>query len=504
MLVQFSVENFKSFNELTTWSLRATADARLPHHIATNEKGKGGAQIGILRAAAIYGANAAGKSNLVLAMSFAQRLILNGTRGEERLGVQPFKLGDGKEKPSRFEFIFRHNDVLYSYGFAATARRIHEEWLFATTTSKETRLFERVTNDDNKTVAEFGASLKRGAGGAFLDFIAQGTRPNQLLLTECFERNVEAVKPVREWFDEVLQVIRADDHYQELLVEVHSNRSFVDFLAQFIKAAGTGVENIMPAKLDFDLARFLTTLPYEERSEIEQSIEQLTPGDIATVTNNLTRKSFFLTRDDKGEVVLLSLQGVHKNSAQEDVPFLFEEESEGTQRLFHLVPALFQLKTKPRVLVIDELDRRLHPLLTRLFVQAALDCRDDAPHGQLLFTTHDTNLLDLDLLRRDEIWFVEKDPSGATHLASLAEWKVRPDLEIGKGYLNGRFGAIPFFGDISKLLCEPEEPTTANTNVATQTTSSKKVVKTRSTKTSVAKTSGTKTDKTARRKVAAE
>jgi AAA15 family ATPase/GTPase len=127
-----------------------------------------------------------------------------------------------------------------------------------------------------------------------------------------------------------------------------------------------------------------------------------------------------------------------------------EEESEGTQRLIHLVPSLFILKQDSEIVVfLDELDRRLHPLLSRYFVETAINCR--AKGNQLVFTTHDTNLLDLDLLRRDEIWFIEKDSQGASSCYSLAEFKIRPDLKIEKGYLNARFGAIPFLGDIQNL-----------------------------------------------------
>lgn len=455
MLVQFSVENFKSFNELTVWSLKATADARLPHHVVTNEKGKGGAHFGVLRAAAIYGANAAGKSNLVLAMSFAQRLILNGTRGEERIGVQTFKLGDGKEKPSRFEFIFRYDDVLYSYGFAATTHRIHEEWLFATYTTKETRLFERITDDDNKTVAKFGTSLKRSAGGGFLDFIAQGTRPNQLLLTECFQRNVTDVKSAYEWFNEVLLTIRAETHWREWPLAVKADDAMRKFAADFLQLAGTGIAGIESEEIPVDADTFFNFPSDEMKNDFLRDVAALGPDEALMAEG--TKGRVFVMLNTEGDLCRLDITTVHCDSNGKNIRFRLTEESEGTQRLFHLVPALYSLKKHPRVLIIDELDRRLHPLLTRLFVQTSLDCRDDDPQGQLLFTTHDTNLLDLDLLRRDEIWFVEKDDAGATHLASLAEWKIRPDLEVEKGYLNGRFGAIPFFGDISKLLCEPEK-----------------------------------------------
>ena len=455
MLIQFSVENFKSFDALTTFSLRATADSRLPHHVVENEKGRAGAHLGVLRAAAIYGANAAGKSNLVLAMSFAQRLILSGTRGEERIAVQPFKLRSGEAAPSRFEFIFRHDGVLYSYGFAASTRRVHQEWLFATAKTKETLMFERITDESNETKVKFGAALRRSAGSNFLDFIAQGTRANQLLFAECYENDVDEIKPVREWFGNVLRVLRADSEWEPWPLAMRFDVGMKQFAGDFLRNSGTGIERVEGEEMPLT-PQSMYNFPSMDWETLLTNVELLEERE-AVVLEDVAKRRSLVMRGKNGQPCLIHFVTVHRDATGKEVRFAMEEESEGTQRLFHLVPDLQFLKRRPRVLVIDELDRRLHTLLARLFVQSALDCRDDDPHGQLIFTTHDTNLLDLDLLRRDEIWFTEKDRNGATHLASLAEWKVRPDLEIEKGYLNGRFGAIPFFGDVSKLQCEAEK-----------------------------------------------
>lgn len=461
MLVQFTVGNYLSFGPDTTWNLRATSDTRLAHHVVTNADGQGGKALGVLRAAALYGANAAGKSNLISALAFAQRLILEGTRGDAAIGVRPFKLG-GQGQASRFEFIFRHDKVLYAYGFAVSARRVHEEWLFATPEKREQRLFERTTDEAGKVQVEFGPGLKKSVGAARLGFIAQDTRPNQLLLTELSERNVEAIKPAMQWFKEVILLIGAESRVEQFPVVAHLSKNFKGFVRDFVNVAGTGIADIEVDSIPVDWERDFPGMPDSQREEIQTHLSKIEPRTGYLALDGRGQR-FFLMRDAKGDPFRLELFTIHLDSGGRAIRFRLSEESDGTQRLFHLVPALFGLKTEPKVLVIDELDRRLHTLLARLFVQQALDCGDDEPQGQLIFTTHDTNLLDLDLLRRDEIWFVEKDASGATHLASLAEWKVRPDLEIEKGYLNGRFGAIPFFGDVSKLFCR-EETNGAATN----------------------------------------
>ena len=161
-------------------------------------------------------------------------------------------------------------------------------------------------------------------------------------------------------------------------------------------------------------------------------------------------------KDKNGQVNLTQLKTSHRHENGDLIDFSMDEESEGTQRLINLIPSLYILgKDAEKVIFIDELDRRLHPLLSRSFVESAINCR--SRENQLIFTTHDTNLLDLDLLRRDEIWFVEKNKNGVSDCYSLAEFKIRPDLKIEKGYLNARFGAIPFFGnpkDLGWFGCE--------------------------------------------------
>jgi uncharacterized protein len=163
-------------------------------------------------------------------------------------------------------------------------------------------------------------------------------------------------------------------------------------------------------------------------------------------------KKYYLFKKSQNQLVLIRLKINHRNEFGQLTEFSIDEESEGTQRLIDLMPALSMLKdSDEKVIFIDELDRRLHPLLSRRFLEFCLQSFPEGDRNQLIFTTHDTNLLNLDILRRDEIWFVEKNPQGSSSLYSLAEFKIRPDLKVDKGYLNGRFGAIPFFGDVDKL-----------------------------------------------------
>ena len=447
MLIRFTIENFLSFKNETTLDMLATEGEQHPSHLVSSNGGKA---LSVLRVAALYGANASGKSNLVKAIFFAKHLITEGTKSDQTIPVIPFRLDSQcQKKPTQFEFTINHRGNLYNYGVKVNSKYILEEWLFGTPKDRrvEIKYFERVTSGKGEVKVEFGPILSdnNSKQKQFLEFVAKGTRPNQPFLTEAVDRNVKAVKPLMDWFREVLQVILAESKYDMLEVKAHKDRSFTSFLGKFLKTAGTGIETVVTERLPFDFDQ-LTDIPEVEREKIKSEILK---GSNFVIT--IEDKQFGATLADNGQPVLVGLKTSHRGHDGQAILFDLEEESEGTQRLINLLPTLETSKVSPKVWVIDELDRRLHPLLSRMFLEVFLDSNKDSPKGQMIFTTHDINLLDLGLLRADEIWFIEKDKDGVSHLYSLAEFKMRPGLEIQRGYLHGRFGAIPFIGDISRL-----------------------------------------------------
>jgi len=457
MLVQFSVENFLSFDEEQIFSMVATNDDQHPSHVVPKAAKNGES---VLRGAAIYGANAAGKSNLIHALHFAQNFILDGSRSKGTISVRPFKLsGPDSDRPSKFEFVIRTQGILYNYGFRLNAKRVLEEWLYATPKTKEVKYFERSTSEEGKIKVEFGSSFKGAAkeNDLFLKFVAQSMKPTQLFLSKAVEDNVSQLQPLFDWFEKVLLILAAESKPLSLEIMSHRDQEFTSFLTSLLKTVGTGIEEIKTAELDFDIQRYFPNDP-DVVSNISEQVAALPEDSVIQVPGN-DGTIFWLAKGKNGQPTrgIFTLQ--HRAKNDKPVAFTMAEQSEGTQRLINLAPALFKLKTNSEVvLVLDELDRRLHTHLSRFFIQAALECDKEHRQSQLIFTTHDTNLLDLDLLRRDEIWFVEKDEYGASHVYSLTEFKVRPDLRIEKGYLSGRFGAIPFIGDINSLLCEDKVP----------------------------------------------
>jgi uncharacterized protein len=456
MLIQLTIENFLSFRDEVTFSMvGVSSDRQHADRLMEDAAGKGRS---VLPIAAIYGANAAGKSNLIEALIFVQDLISEGTRSNQSIPVATFKLGDYSKKPSKFEFIFTHQDARYSYGFKLNREQILEEWLHTIPPGKkkEVMYFERVTSLEKKTTVEYGSQFtgRSSRRKQFLEFIAEGTRPNQLFLTEGIDRNVEALFPVANWFIKVLNIIPAESSFANLEVFI-LKKSFTDFLGKLLMSAGTGIEKVGRMAVDLDFERDFPRLSITERDNLIQKISDL-DENFLIMTDDNSGKKYILIKDEDGAIKLVRLVTQHRHNNGQLIDFSISEESEGTQRLINLIPALFLLQEdEEHIIFIDELDRRLHPLLSRFFIEKAISCRGGG--NQIIFTTHDTNLLDLELLRRDEIWFIEKDGKGSSSLYSLAEFKARPDLKIEKGYLNGRFGAIPFFGNPESLGWHSQE-----------------------------------------------
>lgn len=452
MLLQVTIENFRCFREPITFSmLGVNIDQTHVNHLAVDAVGEGKS---LLPVAAIYGANAAGKSNLIEAIGFAKDLIVEGTRSGKIIPVSPFKLGDGSEKNSKFEFIFTYQNTCYSYGFTLKPSQILEEWLYVIDPQQQQEVlyFERITAETGETQVEYGEPLKgkNDENQQFLDFIAKGTRSNQLFLTEAVDRNVDRLVPIIKWFERVLTIIPAESRFIGLGIGILSSEEFTSFLSGFLKFAGTGIESIGIDEVTVDFDYHFPDMPEEMRDELHQQLAEA--GENSVLMMDFGKKRYLLMKGEQEQISLMQIKTKHRHQKGQLVDFSIEEESEGTQRLINLIPILFSLKNQSeKVILLDELDRRLHPLLSRQFLQFFLQGKAEDMRNQLIFTTHDTNLLDLDILRRDEIWFLEKNQQGASHLYSLAEFKIPPDIKIDKGYLNGRFGAIPFFGDIHSL-----------------------------------------------------
>ncbi len=431
MLIEFSVENFRSFRDLATFSMVAAKLRAKNKALDENNVFRApGNNPPLLTSAAIYGANASGKSNLVAAMDFMRRFVIDSTRETKATGAidaESYRLSTTTiHQPSHFEMVFVLDDKRYRYGFEVTRERVLEEWLFYVPSTREARLFERFEDE-----VKLGDSFKEGH-----DLIGR-TRPNALFLSVVAQFNGPIAQKVTEWF----RTLRVVPGVQDMGIRQYTMQRFLDGeyapeMLKLIKRLDLGIQDLSVEKSVQILDQELERAPEELREVIRVIRETAPPMGFERILVRTQHPTF----DDSGTMV------------GHETFNLDENESEGTKKLFALTGPLIDTLKLGHVLVIDELDARLHPLLTREIVSLFNDRQTNPKHAQLVFTTQDTNLLDNRFLRRDQIWFTEKDRQGATHLYSLAEFKVRNDASFERDYIRGRYGAIPYLGDIRQIV----------------------------------------------------
>lgn len=436
MLVEFTVGNFCSFRDPATLSLVATKLTSQDEQVDFNNVFAVENQPSLLTSAAIYGANASGKSNLVEAMEFMRSFVIRSARETTSTGgiaANPFRLNPRTlQEPSHFEMTFLLEEVRYRYGFEATSERVTAEWLYRAPKKVESTLFERQVDE-----IKVGPSFREGRN------LERHTRPNALFLsTVALLNGAEALRIVR-WFRE-LRILWEDRLLpfslmtQRKLATPASKAEIEAFIKQLdLSIIGLSVETTeVEAPLS---SRFATTdLPGD--SLISEQ------GPSASRTLRRTRiKTTHKIYEDTGE------------ESGETAFDLRNDESAGTQKLFDFAGPLLDALQQGLVLVIDEFDARLHPTLTRELFKLFNNRMTNPRHAQLVFTCQDTNLLDQSLLRRDQIWFIEKDSKGASSLYSLAEFRgVRNDLQLERSYIQGRFGAVPYLGQLPYVVRESE------------------------------------------------
>jgi AAA15 family ATPase/GTPase len=441
VLINFTVDYFRSFGVEQTLNMVATALKDHPGHcveIPSTDKS-------VLQVGVIYGANASGKSNLVKAMQFAQQMVFGRTT-VKGLVQNHFRFVK-KQEPASFEFRFLAGGQVFVYGFTITQEAVLEEWLdVATDSGREVNIFTRRKQDiaigrlSSFSYEERGTPLR-----ALRALKLLGVRDDQLLLNKIIElpdqHRGDLLGRVVWWFAECLTVVQAESQFTPLVDMLDADEDFRRFCGAFLRNVGTGIDDLSIEKVTIDADKVPRPL-----------LTELQPPQGRNVALQISGPGVTLELDaaDPTKVVRRNLTARHRVS-KEDYPISFQEESDGTQRCLNLLPALYHLTQRCKVFVVDELDRSLHPLLCHALLKLFLDACPGKCQ-QMIVTTHETHLLDLDLLRRDEIWFMEKDRHQQSRLSSLADLNVRNDLRIEKGYLQGRFGGVPFIGDTKKLM----------------------------------------------------
>ena len=447
MLIRYTVSNFCSFKDEVELSM---IPSRERAHKTQIYKPESRSCINLLKGAVVYGPNASGKSNLVRSMGFARDVILRGRPPNKRFNIPRFKLSPKMATaPSRFEFEIQCNGRMYAYGFELFDTHVHEEWLYLLKSGKETAIFERKSSgagqEHSYTFGGFAEKLKPGEI-TLRDFVSKGTRKNQLFLPETVNRNLHFFADVYNWFDRTLRIITPTSKAMRIEFRLTRDEEFKDYLTDVLDVADTGINAIRALSVP---ASELSGIPEKMLEKLEEDLDE---GDGALVGSQDNARPLVLKKHGGG-ILAYKLSTTRKSEESgEEVSFEMDEESDGTRRLIDLTPALYEMaySKDARVFVIDEIDRSLHPHLSRLLVQKHLESEENAL-SQFIATTHETSLLDVSIIRRDEIWFMEKDEKGASQLYSLNNFKPRKDKAIRKDYLLGRYGAIPFVGDFKRL-----------------------------------------------------
>ena len=424
MLLQFSVTNYKSF--LKTQSLMMTANSAKELVESNTFDSPSPNFPRLLRSAVIYGPNAAGKSNLIKAISFMKKFVLSSAKESqerEKIEVAPFLFNQqSREGPSEFEVVFVHEGVRYQYGFAVTTERVTEEWLFAYPERRVQKWFVR--NYDPKSKKDIWYFGPKFTGHRKV--WQSATRANALFLSTAIQLNNEQLRPVFNWFADKLRVIGEGGtiNYRFSASECENGEKKRRIL-EFLKAADLSIQDIVLEKKEFSADDLPSDMPQSVKEKIAEDLQ--------------------------GKEILVHLFFMHPSSdSSEDVPLELNEESAGTRRLFALAGPWLDVLDNGFVLFVDELSSSLHPLLVRFLLSLIHNGEMNKQNAQLIFNTHDTSILDQTIMRRDQIWFVEKDAENATRLYPLSDYKPRKGEALQKGYLYGRYGALPFPGELRK------------------------------------------------------
>lgn len=418
MIVQFTVGNFLSFNAKQVLNLEAKGISELKTNICTFKAEK------ILRSMVIYGANSSGKSNLIKAMERMREVVLSSVRlnDSDELEYSPFLLSiETDSLPTFFEIIFWKESIRYRYGFEYNLRQIENEWLFAGKSEKsEKTLFIRTIEG-----IAVDAKYKEGVG------IESKTNNNRLFVSLVAQLGGPISKQILEFFKNynVLSGLDHNDYKGFTTRMLHKNLNGCEESLELYQKLKLGFQDIKAIESDFNLSEIPENLTDELRIKLVKDL---------TGKRNISLKTVHNKYDKQGEIVDFVLFDKLKN------------ESEGTNKIIDLSGPIFDTLKFGKALIIDELDAKLHPLITMRIVELFNSPISNTKNAQLIFATHDTNLLGEELFRRDQIWFTEKDEREQTELYSLYDFnlpdgsKVRNDSNLEKNYIRGRYGAIPF------------------------------------------------------------
>ena len=439
MLIEFSVENFRSIKDEIRLSLVAgPGREHRETHLVTPELNEGVRSVPLVRSAALYGANASGKTNLIRALQVMQHIVTHSGRELDDLPVVPFQFDpESRVQPTTFEVVGIANRMRFQYGFSARRNIVTEEWLYAWPLGRIQFWFERTTDADTGTVGcKFGDKL---AGDK--EVWRRATRPDALLLSTAITLNSEQLQPVFGWFSGNVHVAGVGGWNNGFSLDWCGGDRKTE-VVRFLQAADLAIEDLRLVHRDFLPEMLPAELPPEVRRRMNEELSMVYIDPPTNIHHPEVRRRMNeeLSRDK-----LVQVQVSHDTSHGQPTELDLDEESDGTQKMFALAAPWLDTLANGRVIVFDELHDNLHPALVRFLVERFHNPEVSAKGAQLVFTTHDTSILNQDVFRRDQIWFCERNSRQETQIFPLTEFRPRRGVEnLERSYLAGRYGALPY------------------------------------------------------------
>jgi AAA15 family ATPase/GTPase len=424
MLIEFKFKNYRSFRDEATLSMEATGLGMFKNSLISY------GSLNLLPSVAIYGKNGGGKSNVIRAFWLAVQFIKNAQRTQHenaKIPVIPFALNDySTDEPTEFEFIYTLDGIKYWYSFTATKERVYKESLYHSPKGQRALVFNRENQSFNFTEEKAKRKL-----------ISEAVAQNQLFFSIACTMNDTACVNAMKWFRELLYFSRDYSDIPKQLLDYSNNTNMLQAISDYAKAADFGIES-MQFEIDSKEIKDDLSFPENMPEGVKAALTQFM--HILSETSNNSE-----TRLKMNEVKATSKhQGINADGKTVLYPLELSDESDGTRKLMSIAPAIESVLSKGGILVIDEIEKELHPMLVD-FVVAKFQSKQSNPNGaQLIFTTHNTELMNMEILRKDQLYFADKNrEDGASELYSISEFSTRTTDNIRKGYLLGKYGATP-------------------------------------------------------------
>ena len=406
--------------------------------------------IELLKLASFYGANGAGKSNLIRALAFLRDIVVTGDLPSPMV-LRRMRHFHTSEGPIVLAVEFINQDIPYIYALEIGELAVHKEELYISGLGKheDKLVFERTTKEGGKTVLQLSEEFLKSEEGRVLKGILESNLIKQnktclKILSELDNKLLNDTRNAYQWFMHKLMIITPEVRSGGLAHRLDIDQEFHRYAEQVLCSFSVGIKKLLTLKKPIE--KFFGD---DNKQDMEVLLNKISesPGSILGLFNKDGEEVMVVEED--GVVVVKQLKTEHSTKDGSSVMFDLSEESDGSIRLMDYLPAFKDLLTKDMTYFIDEIERSIHPLLIKEIIGKF--SADDKTKGQLIFTTHESNLLDQEIFRQDEIWFVEKNPSGSSDLYSLCDFKEHNTKDIRKGYLAGRYGSIPFLANLKDL-----------------------------------------------------